>query len=80
MISGFSEVQTAALAAGAEGLVISGAGPTLLALSLSEIAPLVADQMRSAWQRQGVTAQVSLLQIDGLGATVEPISVELAQS
>ena len=80
LISGFSEVQTAALAAGAEGLVISGAGPTLLALSLSEIAPLVADQMRSAWQRQGVTAQVSLLQIDGLGATVEPISVELAQS
>lgn len=75
LISGFSEVQKAALDAGAEGLVISGAGPTLLALSRAEVAPLVAAQMRSAWQLKGVTAQVSLLQIDGQGATVEPVSI-----
>ncbi len=75
LISGFPEVQKAALDAGAEGLVISGAGPTLLALSLSEVAPVVADQMRLAWKRQGVTAQVSLLQIDGQGATVNSVNV-----
>ena len=75
LISGFSEVQKAALDAGAKGLVISGAGPTLLALSRPEVAPLVAAQMRSAWQLKGVTAQVSLLQIDGQGATVEPVSI-----
>jgi homoserine kinase len=75
LISGFSEVQKAALDAGAEGLVISGAGPTLLALSFAEVAPRVAAQMRSAWKLKGVTAQVSLLQIDEQGATVEPVSI-----
>jgi homoserine kinase len=74
LITGFPEVQAAALDAGAEGLVISGAGPTLLALSFSEVATQVATQMRTAWQLQGVTAQVSLLQIDEQGATVEPVS------
>jgi homoserine kinase len=75
LISGFSEVQKAALDAGAEGLVISGAGPTLLALSFAEVAPLVAAQMLLAWKLKGVTAQVSLLQIDEQGATVEPVSI-----
>jgi homoserine kinase len=73
LILGFPEVQKAALDAGAEGLVISGAGPTLLALSLPEVAPLVASQMQSAWQIQGATAQVHLLQLDEKGATVEPV-------
>jgi homoserine kinase len=75
LISGFPEVQKAALDAGAEGLVISGAGPTLLALSLPEVAPLVASQMQSAWQLQGVTAQVNLLQLDRKGATVESVYI-----
>jgi homoserine kinase len=75
LILGFPEIQKAALNAGAEGLVISGAGPTLLALSLPEVAPLVASQMQSAWRNQGVTAQVNLLQLDERGATVEPVCV-----
>jgi homoserine kinase len=74
LISGFAEVQTAALKAGAEGLVISGAGPTLLALSSADAAPIVAAQMRSTWQHLGVTAQVSPLQLDMNGAVmIEPI-------
>jgi homoserine kinase len=74
LISGFPEVQAAALAAGAEGLVISGAGPTLLALSRADVAPLVAAQMRLAWQHLGVTAHVSPLQLDMQGAVmVEPV-------
>lgn len=74
LISGFPEVKTAALDAGAEGLVISGAGPTLLALSSPDIAALVAAQMRSTWQSLGVTAQVDPLQLDLKGAVmVEPV-------
>lgn len=73
LISGFLEVQTAALEAGAEGLVISGAGPTLLALSTPERAPSVAAQMQAAWQQKGVTAQVAVLRLDAQGATVAPI-------
>jgi homoserine kinase len=73
LISGFPEVQAAALDAGAQGLVISGAGPTLLALSLSGIAPQVASEMQLAWQLQGVNAQVNRLQIDAQGATVESV-------
>jgi homoserine kinase len=70
LISGFSEVQQAALEAGAQGLVISGAGPTLLALSRADVAPAVATQMQAAWQQKGVTAQVLQLQLDGQGAAI----------
>jgi homoserine kinase len=74
LISGFAEVQAAALNAGAAGLVISGAGPTLLALGSPNIATIAAAQMRSAWQQFGVTAQVSPLQLDMKGAVmIEPI-------
>jgi homoserine kinase len=70
LISGFLEVQRAALQAGAEGLVISGAGPTLLALSTAETAPAVAQQMQTAWQQVGVTAEVAITQIDYQGTMV----------
>lgn len=74
LISGFPEVQAAALKAGADGLVISGAGPTLLALSSPDVAAIVAAQMRSTWQSLGVTAQVNPLQLDLKGAViVEPV-------
>jgi homoserine kinase len=74
LISGFSEVQKAAMDAGAQGLVISGAGPTLLALSTPNVAPEVAAQIHTAWKRQGITAQVSVLQLDPKGAIVQAVS------
>jgi homoserine kinase len=74
LISGFSEVRTAAMEFGAWGLVISGAGPTLLALSNPDAAPVVATQIQAAWERQGITAQVSMLQLDTKGAIVQPVS------
>ncbi len=71
LIQGYELVQSAALNAGAHGMVISGAGPTLLALADSASAEAVRSAMRSAWAGQEVDAQVELLQIDRQGATVE---------
>ncbi|PSB17328.1 homoserine kinase [Phormidesmis priestleyi ULC007] len=71
LIQGYESVQSAALNAGAHGMVISGAGPTLLALADSASAEAVRSAMSSAWAGQEVDAQVKLLQIDRQGAIVE---------
>lgn len=71
LIPGFAEVFEAAMESGALGLVISGAGPTLLALSSAETAQHTAHQMQSAWRDAGVNAQVDLAHIDSKGAVVE---------
>lgn len=72
LIKGYETVQTAALAAGAYGLVISGAGPTLLALSHPQQAETVAGAIAAAWSTVGVSAQTRILQIDSQGALVKP--------
>jgi homoserine kinase len=71
LIAGYEAVQTAALAAGAYGLVISGAGPTLLALAPTAQAEAVQEAIASAWAREAITATVKRLQIDHQGAAVE---------
>jgi homoserine kinase len=68
LISGYEAVQQAALAAGAYGMVISGAGPTLLALVDCASAQAVEVAMTDAWKEQGITAQVRSLSIDTQGA------------
>lgn len=70
LICGYEEVKLAAIAAGAYGMVISGAGPTLLALTNSTLAEIVAAAMREAWAKIGVTAQVRSLCLDTRGANV----------
>ncbi len=71
LIRGYEAVRSAALAAGAHGIVISGAGPTLLALASPANAEAVKAAMHIAWTGQGVEVQVRLLQIDLQGAIVE---------
>lgn len=71
LITGYAEVETAALAAGAYGLVISGAGPTLLALSHPNTSAAVATAMQAAWQALGMQAQVQALTLDLQGAVVQ---------
>ncbi len=71
LIRGYEEVRSAALAAGAHGMVISGAGPTLLALASPANAEAVKAAMHITWTGQGVGVQVELLQIDLQGAIVE---------
>jgi homoserine kinase len=68
LIKGYNSVYEAAIAAGAHGMVISGAGPTLLALAASNQAERVKTAMENAWTDQGITVQAKVLQIDTQGA------------
>jgi homoserine kinase len=70
LIRGFDEVRAAALKAGAYELVISGAGPTLLALTDETLASQVAEAMTKAWQQVGVNPEVKVLQLDTQGAKI----------
>jgi len=71
LITGMADVQAAAIAAGAYGLVISGAGPTLLSLAPMGTIVLVASAMKQAWQASGVKAVTKCLAIAKDGATFQ---------
>jgi homoserine kinase len=73
LIPGYDEVHHAALKAGAWGLVISGAGPTLLALCPPDAADGVAEAMAAAWQAQPFAARSHRLSLDNKGAIAELI-------
>ena len=68
LIPGYTEVKAAAIAAGAYGMVISGAGPTLLALTNSDRAAGVIQAMSASWSKLGINAQVRQLSLDTQGA------------
>ncbi len=68
LIPGFDAVLAAAVAAGAYGMVISGAGPTLLALTNTVHSDAVAAAMAAAWKDLGVAAVVRSLCVDRQGA------------
>ncbi|MEM8640528.1 MAG: homoserine kinase [Cyanobacteria bacterium P01_G01_bin.54] len=72
LIPGYAAVHEGAIAAGAYGLVISGAGPTLLALTHADQANAVAAAMQQAWQETGVQLQTHILSVDTIGARVQP--------
>lgn len=74
LIQGYEGVRAAAMAAGALGMVISGAGPTLLALVKTARAADVVAAMKQAWQQEGISAQVRSLAIDTQGAIQSAIS------
>ena len=71
LITGYQQVQQAAIAAGAYGMVISGAGPTLLTLTNAERVDRVIKSMAKAWKQTGVKAQVRSLSLDTVGAKVQ---------
>ncbi len=70
LIKGYAELQQAAVAAGAYGLVISGAGPTLLALGDPVSAPTIAKALQDTWATLGVQARVEVLAVQQEGTTV----------
>jgi homoserine kinase len=70
LIQGFDAVADAATNAGAYGMVISGAGPTLLALTDANYTLDVVAAMATAWQKLGVKAEVRSLAIDNQGAVI----------
>ena len=70
LITGYSTLREAAIDAGAYGMVISGAGPTLLALTNPTYSDRVVESMRMAWVNMGIKATVRSLTIDTEGAKV----------
>jgi homoserine kinase len=68
LIPGYTDVAQAVVAAGGYGMVISGAGPTLLALTTAEHASGVADAMSAAWSTHDFQVQAQPLEIDVQGA------------
>ncbi|MEG4849775.1 homoserine kinase [Microcoleus sp. B5-D4] len=70
LIRGYEAVQQAAVNAGAYGMVISGAGPTLLALTDATNADAVVREMAAAWMEFEVKADVRAIGLDTQGAQV----------
>ncbi len=70
LIKGYGDLHRAALEAGAYGLVISGAGPTLLALGDPVTAAAIATVLKETWARFDVQARVEVLAIQRQGTTV----------
>ena len=70
LIKGYQAVELAALKAGAYGMVISGAGPTLLSLTPKTHQEAVVKAMKQAWSDLGVTAKVEVMTLDKKGAHV----------
>ncbi|MDJ0657939.1 MAG: homoserine kinase [Crocosphaera sp.] len=71
LIEGYEFMQECALKAGAYGMVISGAGPTLLALTSANKIQSVETAMKNAWSQLEIVADVRSLSIDTQGAKVD---------
>jgi homoserine kinase len=69
LIPGYDAVNNAAINAGAYGMVISGAGPTLLALVDTSRAKLVEIVMKNAWLQKGINSTVRIVDLDMQGTT-----------
>ena len=67
-IAGFADVCAAALSAGALGAALSGAGPSVIALTSGKI-DTVGDVMRDAWSRHGIESHVLRPAVDRKGLT-----------
>lgn len=71
LIPGYEAVRQAAIAQGAYGLVISGAGPALLALTDMEQAGAVGEAIASTWQDLKIQSEIHTLKIDHQGAVIQ---------
>ena len=67
------QVRQAAMAAGAWGAVISGSGPTVLALSSREVEASVGQAMVQAWQEQEVEAQYHAVGLQNFPAVCQAV-------
>jgi homoserine kinase len=76
LIPGFTAVQGAAISAGAYGVVISGAGPTLLALTALDRVEAVQQAMAQAWHQEQIQALVKCVGISQRGAIVDRVDAD----
>jgi homoserine kinase len=72
LIPGFDAVRAGAMANGALGCTISGAGPTMFAWSLDSDAPRVRDAMVAAFEAAGKDVDSWIVPISSTGAHVIP--------
>ena len=70
LIPGFHDVKRASLKAGALGMTLSGAGPTLLSFVKRSKVSKVASAMHRAFQKKGVQSHIMQLKIEPKGALV----------
>ena len=70
LIPGFREVREAAMAAGALGCSISGAGPTMFAWSTEAAAEAVRGAMVAAFAKRGTRTDDWITRIDNRGARI----------
>ena len=70
LIPGFQQVRAAAMACGALGCSISGAGPTLFAWALAQDAPAVLKAMRERFDAEGVQIDEWLVELRPDGAHI----------
>ncbi len=68
---GYARARDAALASGAFGVAVSGAGPTLLALAPEGVETEVGRAVVAAYARDGVLARLHLAGVDARGARIE---------
>lgn len=68
LVPGFRAVQEAALAAGALGCTLSGAGPAVFAVVEPGPAETIAAAGVAAWRQAGVVAYARLCRLDRVGA------------
>ncbi len=74
LVPGFRDVQRAALAAGALGCTLSGAGPAIFAVAGPGAAESIAAAGLAAWRAAGVAAEARLCRLDLVGARrIEPM-------
>ncbi|KGG15392.1 MULTISPECIES: homoserine kinase [unclassified Prochlorococcus] len=72
LIKGGAHVCEAAMAAGAFGCAISGAGPSILALCKKEKGKDISQAMVKAWESEGVASRAPLLDLQTSGSTWKP--------
>ena len=72
LVPGLERVIEVALENGAHGACLSGSGPTVLAFTSVELAPAVAAAMKKTFEAGGTTARSWALEVDLMGARVEP--------
>lgn len=72
LVPGMPEVVGAAKEAGAYGVTLSGAGPTLLAWCSPEHQEAVAERMVTAWEEAGVEAHARMVGLGKRGMTIGP--------
>jgi len=67
---GYPEARAAGLEAGAVGVAVSGAGPTVVAIVTAASVGAVGAALQSAYRRLGIEATIHAAEVDGMGARV----------